>query len=126
MSYNVPIWIGEKQKKESEAAEARALSNSFKLQHMRNVIAKGLKILLEQIKIIDKRIDLYEEKMLPCAQKICTLHQSNNKKMSKIIKSVIRQQKAKINYEKARVEREILLAKLERILGTPLEKVAVS
>ena len=127
VGFNIPIWINRKQKHEKQEAQARATSNRFTLQNMRSMIRGRIKGILAQLDFLDERITLYATSIIP---KTYTALSSNKAQYRVGTGSFInlldtRRQMydEELTYEQARMDREILLARLEREVGIPLGEI---
>lgn len=124
---NMPVWIGQKQRYEVIEAEEHATANESALQGLRAIIRGRIKELLAQIKAAEERIDLYEKGLLTKTATTLASNQAHylvGKGDFLTVLDTRRQlQDFELDYERVRIEREILLAELERAIGMPLAKI---
>lgn len=127
IGFDIPIWVRQKQKREAQEADSRAVSNMFVLQNIKNMIRANIKSLLAQVDAFDESINLYESAIIP--KTIATLESNESNYMVgkgsflDIIDTRRLLHEAELNYESAKVQREILLSKLENAVGVSLEKI---
>ena len=127
---NVPIWIGQKQMPESQEAEERALANTQKLDWTKSTIRGRIKELLSKIEALDERVALYKTGVIPTLidelASLKSTYLAGKGSFLEILKIRKNLQNMELMYERARIEREILLTELERALGVSLEKISLS
>ncbi len=127
IGFNIPIWINQKQKREVQEAEAKALAHTFAFSNLRAIIRGRIKEILAKINAAEERIILYKTAIIPTTIKTLASQETNyreGKETFLILLDTRRQlQNNEFSYERVRVEREILLAELEREIGAPLEKI---
>lgn len=123
---NVPIWIPRKQRYQVIEAEELVATNQSVLAGMRATIRGRIKALLVQFKAIEERIALYATGLLTKTATTLASNEANYKVGKSDFLTVLDTRRQlynfELDYERARVEREILLAELERAVGIPVEK----
>jgi len=124
IGFDIPIWIKQKQKRESDEQEAKALSHMLGLQNLKNKISATINALVLEIETLDNRMATYEKDILPATRKIFKMKNEKYKAGKippiKMIGEIILLEKEEIKYIELREKREVLLAKLEREVGTSL------
>lgn len=127
VSFNLPIWIEDKQKRQVQEAEARALANVSELADFRARIRGRIREVLAKIDATEERIKLYETSLVPKTLQTLTANKSNylvGKEDFLTVLDTRRQlQDVQLDYESVSIEREILLAELEWEVGIPLEQM---
>ena len=125
---NLPIWIGQRQKREVEEAEAKALASTSTLYGLRAIIQGKIKELLAKIEAAQERIDLYKTGLIPKTAQMLASYESQYRVAKEEFATVLaarRQlQDTEFTYEHIRMEREILLAELERAVGMTLDDIS--
>lgn len=125
--FNIPIWISRKQKHEKQEAEARAMANRFTLQNMRSIIRGRIKSILAQLDFLDARIELYKISIIPKTYKTLSSNKADYRvgkgDFINLLDTVRQIYDEELKYEQALVDREIVLAKLEKEVGIPLKEI---
>lgn len=125
VGFNIPIWANYRQRREVQEAEALAIANQQTLNGKRAQICSRIKELLAKIDSADERIALYRTSLIPKIGEVLASNESNYLVGSEDFLTVLdtrRQfQDTELAYERARIEREILLADLEHAVGVPLK-----
>lgn len=128
ISINLPLWAASKQKREVHEAHAKTLAQQNTLYSMQAMIRGRIKELLAKLSTTDKQIELYRDNIIP--KILQTLVSSQAKyRVGKgnfifLLDTRRQLQNAQLEYYRARIEREILLAELERAVGLQLEEFA--
>ncbi len=124
---NLPIWVDVRQKREMREAKQKAQSHYESLLGLKASIRGRIKELLAQIKSSEERIDLYKTGLIPKTVETLRSNEARYRSGKGDFLTVLdtrRQfQNFELDYEAIRIEREILLAELERAIGIPIEKV---
>ena len=127
ISFNLPIWIEDKQKRQVQEAEANALANISELAGLRARIRGNIREILAKIDAAEERVKLYKTSLVPkVIQTLATNEASyfvGKKDFLTVLDTRRQLQDVQLDYERARIEREILLAELEWEIGIPLESV---
>ncbi len=127
VSFNLPIWIEDKQKRQVQEAEARALANVSELANFRARIRGRIREVLAKIDATEERIKLYETSLVPKILQTLTSNKANylvGKEDFLTVLDTRRQlHNVQLDYESVSIEREILLAELEWEVGIPLEQM---
>ncbi|MCF7899197.1 TolC family protein [Candidatus Babeliales bacterium] len=125
---NVPIWIEGKQKLEAQEARANAFAQQQSLYGMQSIIEGKIRELLAKLSVIDKQIELYRDSIVPKTFQTFKTSLAKYKvgKGDFIFLLDTRRQlyNTQLEYYRLRIDREILLAELERAVGEPLGKFA--
>lgn len=127
ISLNLPIWIRERQQREIYEAQAKAGANIKVLQGMRAMIQGQIREILAKIKSMEERIVLYQTLLIPKTVETLSVALSKYRagKGDFLLLLDTRRQlyNYELGYEQMRIERETLLAELERAIGVPLEEI---
>jgi outer membrane protein, heavy metal efflux system len=119
---NIPLWIPWKQKRDKQ--KALALADAFRddLIGLKASLRGQIKQALITLKELDRRISLHKDETIPKAKlRLKTekeLYQSGKGLFINTQNAIQNYYSHLLNYELLIVEREILLAELERIIGT--------
>lgn len=128
ISFNVPIWIEQRQLREVHEAERLAQANSDALEGMKAMIKSDIRQITAKIQSAQERIAIYESGLLSKTEE--TLAAATSKYRADIGNFFIlldtqRQLKSiELGYMQAKVEKEILLAELERAVGMDLKEIS--
>ncbi len=125
---NVPLWASFKQRREVQEAQARVVAQKNSLYGLQTMICGRIREILAKIHASDKQIDLYRNEIVP--KTVQTLAASHAKyrvgKRDFLFLLDTRRQlhNVQLAYYRLKIEREVLLAELERAVGVPLENFA--
>ena len=126
-SFNMPIWVNQKQRREKEEAEARAMANMHELVSLRAKIRGRIRELLAKINEAEERASLYRTGIIPKTAETLTSNEANYLVGQKDFLTVLDTRRQlhdfQLTYEQARVDRELWIAELEWEIGVPLETV---
>jgi outer membrane protein TolC len=127
LSLNIPLWFEQKQDNEVKEVEAMQASKSSMLMNLQATIRGRIKEILAKIESEDEKITLYESGFLKKTAQILVSNEAyyrSGKGDFLMVLDTRRQfQDFEFDYERVRVEREILFAELERVVGIPLEEI---
>jgi outer membrane protein TolC len=115
---NLPIWINRKQKREAAEAEARAMAAESTLEGMRAMIRSQIQGALVKLQTTESRLTLYKTSLIPATIQTLDAGEARYRAgMGDFLMLLDTQRQLKalaLDYERARMEREQLLADLER------------
>ena len=127
ISFNLPLWIGQRQRRQFREAKAKASANANTLLGMKAIIQGQIQDILGKIKAVEEKLLLYETGLLPKiaeALKASEISYRTGKGDFLILLDTRRQyQNIELTFEGIKAERETLLAELERAIGISLEEV---
>ena len=127
LSINVPLWFEQKQDNEVKEVKAIEASKLSMLMNLQATIRGKIKEILVKIESEDEKIILYESGFLKKTTQILVSNEAyyrSGKGDFLMVLDTRRQfQDFEFDYERVRVEREISLAELERVVGIPLEEI---
>jgi outer membrane protein TolC len=127
ISFKIPLWIGQRQKRQFREAKAKASANANALLGMKAMIQGQIQDILGKLKAVEEKLLLYETGLLPKiaeALKASEISYRTGKGDFLILLDTRRQyQTIELTFEGIKADREILLAELERAIGIPLEEV---
>ncbi|MBS0606386.1 MAG: TolC family protein [Verrucomicrobia bacterium] len=127
IGFKIPLWAGRRQGREVREAKARASANISALKGMEANIRGQIQAILGKLKANDERILLYDTGLLPKIQETLKAAESSyraGKGGFLVLLDTRRQfQEISLEYERVRIEKEVLLAELERAVGVPLEEI---
>ena len=126
--FNIPLWINLKQKQEVEEAEAHALANRSELYALRAKIRGRIQELLAKLQSAEERIILYKTGLVPKTAEALSSNEYQYRigqgDFLTLLDTRRQLHDVALDYERTRIEREILLAELERAIGAPFTEVS--
>ncbi len=127
ISFKIPLWVGQRQRRQVREAKAKASANMNALLGMQAMIQGQIKDILGKLKAVEEKLLLYETGLLPKvleALKAAEISYRTGKGDFLILLDTRRQyQNIELTFEGIKAERETLLAELERAVGVPLEEI---
>jgi outer membrane protein, heavy metal efflux system len=127
IAFKIPLWIGQRQKRQYQEAKARASANTNALLGMQAIIQGQIQDILGKLKAVEEKLLLYETGLLPKileALNAAEISYRTGKGDFLILLDTRRQyQDIELAFEGFKTERATLLAELERAIGTPLEEI---
>lgn len=127
VGFNLPIWIPEKQAREVREARAKAFANQRELEGMRAMISSKLKELLAKLQYTEDKISLYKNGILPKVKEafssLLSSYRSGEGKFVLLLDTWRQAFNAELEVERFLSQREIILADLERAMGSDLEDI---
>jgi outer membrane protein, heavy metal efflux system len=127
VSFKVPIWGQQKQLREAREANLKATANQQALFGMQAMIRGQIRENLAKLRGMEERIILYENNLLPKSKQALLAFEARYRtgkgEFLMLIDTRRQLQEVELAYEKSRIEREIILAELERALGIRLEEI---
>lgn len=127
ISFKIPLWVGQRQKRQVREAEARASANRNALKGMEAIVRGQIQETLGKLKANEERLILYETGLLPKIQEALKASEASyraGKGGFLFLLDTRRQyQDISLEYERVRAEKESLIAELERAVGVPLEEI---
>lgn len=125
ISFKIPLWVGQRQKRQVREAQARESAHRSALKGMEAFIRGQIQEILGKMKANEERLLLYETGLLPKIQEALKASEASYRagKGGFLFLLDTRRQYHDISleYERVRVERELFIAELERAVGVPLE-----
>lgn len=123
--FNVPVWINKKQRNELEEAKANALAQQNDLHAIQLMIQGKIKETLAKLVSADDQITLYKKEIIPDIKQTLSASQAKYRvgKGDFLFLLDTRRQlyNTQLTYYQLCIDREILLAELERAIGMPLK-----
>ena len=127
ISFKIPLWIGQRQRRQVREAQARASANRNALKGMEAIVRGQIQETLGKLKANEERLILYETGLLPKIQEALKASEASyraGKGGFLFLLDTRRQyQDISLEYERVRAEKESLIAELERAVGIPLEEI---
>ncbi|MBI5274208.1 MAG: TolC family protein [Chlamydiales bacterium] len=127
ISFKIPLWVGQRQKRQVREAQARASANRNALKGMEALVRGQIQETLGKLKANEERLLLYETGLLPKIQEALKASEASyraGKGAFLFLLDTRRQyQDISLEYERVRAEKESLIAELERAVGIPLEEI---
>lgn len=127
ISFKIPLWVGQRQRRQVREAKAKASANMNALLGMQAMIQGQIQDILGKLKAVEEKLLLYETGLLPKvleALKASEISYRTGKGDFLILLDTRRQyQNIELTFEGIKAERETLLAELERAIGVPLEEI---
>jgi outer membrane protein TolC len=124
---NIPLWIPWKQRRDVKKAESLTRAYSDDLRGFQSNINGKIRKLLSQINALDERIFLLDTGILP---KIWQSYESGKAdyktgkgKFLTLLDTIRLYYQYELEFEQSKIEREISIAELERVVGTKLEAI---
>ncbi len=118
---NIPIWIPWKQRRDVEKVNALARAYRDDLQGLRSTIRGRIRKILAEVHSLDERILLLETGILPKTWQSFESgkaeYQVGKGNFLTLLDTIRQYYQYQLEFEQAKVEREISLAELERIVG---------
>lgn len=126
IGFNIPIRIPQKQRREMREAQTRAAANQNAYCGTLAMIQGQIQEILFKLRYLDERITLYESNLLPKTRETLsaseTKYRVGGEEFLLVIDTRRQLQGIELEYERSLVEKEVLLAELERAIGMPLEQ----
>jgi len=127
LELNLPVWIEQRQRREMREAETKASANTSSLYNMYSIIRGRIKEILAKISAAEERILLYKTSLLSKVTETLVSneikYQVGKEDFLTVLDTRRQLQNFELAYERARIEREILLAELERETAVPIERM---
>lgn len=124
---SVPLYARRKQIPLLLSAQAQANAVKSALEKEKLRILSEIKSLAEKIKLADKTEELYRTGIIPQAkstlQSALSSYQVGKVDFMSLLRSQLDLMNIELEYFSVRIEREIAIAELEMLMGTPLSKV---
>lgn len=123
---NVPLWIPRKQRREYLEAQERVVATKHQFVGLTNIIKARVKEIIEKIKTIEERIILNDEIIKKTTKTLFAnefSYRTGTENFLTLLDTQRELQNFLFMYEKTKIEKEMLLAELERELGIPIEKI---
>lgn len=121
---NVPIWIPWKQRRDVQKAGALMRAYEDDLQGLKSTIRGRIRKILSEVHALDERIILLESGILPKTLESLESgkaeYQAGKGDFLTLLDTIRQYYQYQLEFEQARIEREIALAELERTVGVNL------
>ncbi len=126
VGFNLPIWIPRKQEREFLEAQERITAAKNELLSFENKIKARITEIVEKLKAVEERIILYDEIVKKTTETLFAnefSYRVGKQSFLTVLDTRRELQNFLLNYEKSRIEKEVLLAELERELGISVEQL---
>ena len=124
-SVNIPLWYGKKRAALAEA-ENQYRASIADLQDSRNQLSADLKMALFEFQDAERKLGLYQTTLMTLARNSLNVaresYEGGRVEFSELIDAQRLLLEFQLSYERARTDREINLAKIERILGKEIPR----
>ena len=127
VSFKIPLFICQKQKRQVREAEARVSANKNALKGMEALVRGQIQDISGKLKANEERVCLYETGLIPKIREALKASEASYRTGKGGFLSLLdtrrQYQDISLEYERVKIEQESLIAELERAVGAPLEEM---
>jgi outer membrane protein TolC len=127
ISFNLPIWFEQRQLREVKEAEAQAEANKDVLEAMTTMIKGNIRQLIAKIRSVQDRLAIYESGLLSKSEETlataASKYRADKGNFLILLDSQRQLKNVELGYMQTKVEKEVLLAELERAVGVDLKGI---